>query len=58
MTMYAQFARHHAYARRNGYKGSYDEYVAGLFKAYQDTCKRCDVRKMMTKDEWLAAQTA
>jgi hypothetical protein len=45
-TYYDQYASQHAYARRNGYKGDYSEYVKGLYKAYKDICKRCDVVPM------------
>lgn len=52
-TGYDKYASQHAYARRNGYKGHYDEYVRGLYLAYVGICKRCGV-KPMKFDRWLA----
>ena len=53
---YSRFAsaHAHAYARRNGYKGSYDEYVSLQYRAYADGCRRCDVRPM-ARAAWDAA---
>jgi hypothetical protein len=48
---YAHFASQHGYARRNGYKGSYDEYVKIQYEAYKTICKRCDARPM-TFQQW------
>lgn len=55
--MYARFESQHAYARRNGYKGTYDEYVANLYKGYREICKRNDI-KPLSKDTWFAQQSA
>ena len=53
--MYDKFSSAHSYARRNGYKGNYEEYVALQYKTYRETCKRCDV-KPMSRDEWFNKQ--
>lgn len=51
MTVSFYYARNHAYARRNGYKGTYDEYVALQYDGYKATCKRCDI-KPMNRQQW------
>lgn len=53
MQGYDKFARSHAYARRNGCKDSYDEYVTRQYRAYADACKRCGI-KPMPRAEWFA----
>lgn len=49
--MYSKLAKAHTYARRNGYEGSYDEYITLQYKGYREICKRCDT-KPMSRDEW------
>jgi len=55
MNNYSKFSSAHAYARRNGYKGSYDEYLTLQYKTYAAGCKRCEVRPM-SRAQWDAAQ--
>lgn len=50
--MYAKFTSQHAYARRNGYKGTYDEYLELQYQTYRALCKRVDV-KPKKKQEWM-----
>ena len=49
--MYSKFASQHAYARRNGYKGTYEGYVELQYQTYRTICKRCD-DKPMSKQAW------
>jgi hypothetical protein len=49
---YGHFGSAYAYARKNGYKGTYDEYVEFQYQGYRTICKRCDI-KPMTKRAWL-----
>lgn len=51
--MYDKFAKDHAYARRNGYSGNYDEYVANKYNMYRETCKRCGI-KPASKQAWFS----
>lgn len=48
--------REYEFAKRNGYNGSYDEYLILNYKSYCDTCIRCDVAAM-TFDQWKAAKS-
>lgn len=52
---YSKFSSQHSYARANGYKGGYDEYVTLQYKGYVTICKRCEI-KPMKKQEWFDAQ--
>ncbi len=49
---YDHFARSHAYARRNGYTGAYDEYVKLQYETYRDTVRLCGIKKPMTFEQW------
>lgn len=50
--IYTKYEKAHNYARANGYKGSYDEYVNLQYKGYCENCKRCDI-KPMKKQQWM-----
>ena len=53
--MYTKFASAHTYARNNGYKGSYEEYVTRLYNGYLQNCSACGI-KPMRKQEWFDKQ--
>lgn len=53
--MYSKFASGHEYARANGYKGSYAEYIARLYDGYCKNCSNCGI-KPMRKQEWFDKQ--
>jgi hypothetical protein len=48
---YFKFSAGHAYARANGYKGTYEEYINLQYVAYKTTCKRCGI-KPLTRELW------
>ena len=50
---YSAFAGGHALARRNGYKGTYEEYVRLQYNAYKSVCKRCEI-KPLSQAEWMS----
>jgi len=49
--MYSKFESSHAYARRNGYTGTYDDYIQHQYKCYCIGLKRCGI-KPMPKEQW------
>jgi len=53
--MYSKFAKSHSYARHNGYKGTYEEYIVLQYQAYKNTCKRCEI-KPLSKQNWFDNQ--
>lgn len=53
MSHYGAFARDHAYARKNGYKGNYEEYVRLLYSGYVEVMKENKI-KPMPFAEWRA----
>jgi len=55
INMYTKFESGHAYARRNGYKGTYEEYIKLHIEAYRTICKRCSIKPLM-KDQWFILQ--
>jgi hypothetical protein len=44
-------ANEYAYAVRNGYKETIEEYTGRLYAAYVSTCERCNVEPW-TRAEW------
>ena len=53
--MYSKFESSHAYARRNGYKGTYEEYIKIQHECYRTICKRCGIEPL-SKEAWFAKQ--
>lgn len=51
--MEASITMLYAYAYRNGYKGSYDDYIQQKYNAYLKICIRCDVKDPMSVDQWI-----
>ena len=53
MATYSAFSGMYSYARQNGYKGTYDEYVALQYKAYKARLKSSGINlKALSFEAW------
>jgi len=46
-----KFAKLYDYACTNGCRLSYEDYVAGLYTAYREICRRCRIEPL-SQAEW------